>query len=138
MTAERSQSGPPGNFQVREVTDATFEKEVIKSARLTYVLFYNTSCSACKSMKATLNQIGIAFKERIDFVQVDVASNQAFASKYAAGNGMPCSVILSPGGNIIRDTRFPDGQSVWVGDAHNLQYFINWLNNVLNVANENW
>ena len=24
------------------------------------------------------------------------------------------------------------------GDAANLQYFINWLNNVLNIAGENW
>jgi thioredoxin 1 len=138
MTQERKQSGPPGNFQMQEVTDATFERDVLKSGKLTYVFFYSPTCGACKDMTATLNQIGIAFKDRINFVKVDVSQNQAFASKYAGGHGMPCSVILAPGGEVIRDTRIQDGQSIWVGDAANLQYFINWLNNVMNIAGENW
>ena len=138
MSNERSQPGPAGNFQLTEVTDATFERDVLKSGKLTYVFFYTNTCVSCRSMMATLNQIGIAFQGRINFVQVDVASNQAFASKYASGSGMPCSVILSPDGNVIRDTRIQDGQSIWTGDAANLQYFINWLNNVLNIAGEYW
>lgn len=138
MSTERTQSGPPGNFQFQEVTDATFERDVLKAKKLTYVFFYTDTCGACRSMMATLNQIGIAFQGRINFVKVNVASNQSFASKYAGGNGMPCSVILSPDGEVIRDTRIQDGQSIWIGDAANLQYFINWLNNVLNIAGENW
>ncbi len=50
---------------------------------------------------------------------------------------MPCSVIFSKG-EIIRDTRIMDGQSVWSGNAVNLQYYLNWVNTVLNVANERY
>lgn len=136
--AEKMQATPPGNFQMKDVTDATFERDVLKSGKPTYVFFYTNTCGSCRSMGKTLNQIGIAFKDRLNFVQVDVASNQAFASKYANGGGMPCSVILDEKGEVVRDARIQDGQSVWVGDAANLQYFINWLNNVLNIVGENW
>lgn len=138
MTTERTQSGPPGNFKLVEVTDATFERDVLKAKKITFVFFGTNTCGACRSMEATLNQIGIAFVSRVNFVKVDVSSNQAFASKYASGQGMPCSVVFNPEGEVIRDVRIQDGQAVWTGDAANLQYFINWLNNVLNIAGENW
>jgi thioredoxin-like negative regulator of GroEL len=136
MTTERVQKGPPGNFKMLDVTDATFERDVLKSGRLTYVLFYSETCKSCVDMQATINQIGIAFMSQLNFVRVNVASNQSYAAKYSTGGGMPLSVILNKEGEVVRDTRIQDGQSIWTGDASNLQYFINWLNTVINVAGE--
>lgn len=130
------QAKAPGNFVIRETTDAQFERDVLKNSRPTFVLFYSTTCSLCKDMQDTINKIGIAFNGRLDFFKVSIHSNPAFASKYATG-GMPCSVIFHKG-EVVRDTRILDGQSVWIGNAANLQFFLQWINTVLNVANENW
>lgn len=130
------QGKPPGNFVIRDITDATFERDVLKSQKPVFVFFFSKQCSACHDMEATLNQIGIAFSSRINFVRLNIHNNPAYTSRYVKA-GMPCSVLFNKG-DIVRDTRITDGQSVWTGNAANLQYFLNWLNTVLNVIGENW
>lgn len=130
------QGKPPGNFVLREITDATFERDALKSQLPVFVFFYSQQCSACHDMEATLNQIGVAFNGRLNFVKINVHNNPAFSARYVK-SGMPCSVLFHKG-EIVRDTRIADGQSVWTGNAVNLQYFLNWLNTVLNVISENW
>ena len=136
MNAPLGQTQAPGNFSMREITDATFERDVLKHKGLSFVLFYNTSCSACNDMKETLAKIGIAFKSKIEFMQMDVVKNPQFSSMHVK-NAMPCSIVFQDG-KVIRDTRIMEGQSVWTGNAANIQYFINWINTVVNVADENW
>ena len=127
---------PNTRFVFRETTDAQFERDVLKHSGPVFVMFYSPTCDACRTMEESINQIGVAFNGRLAFFKINVQNNPAYSSKYA-GTGMPCSVIFSKG-EIIRDTRIMDGQSVWTGNAANLQYFLTWLNNVLNIANENW
>lgn len=136
MQAGHVQARSPGNFTIKETTDATFERDVLKSTIPTYVLFYSTTCSLCKDMEDTIKQIGIAFNGRVQFYKMSVHNNPAYSGKYAT-SGMPCSIIFSKG-DVVRDTRILDGQSVWAGNAANLQYFLSWINTVLNVINESW
>ncbi len=134
--AEKSQINPPGYFSIKETTDAEFDRDVLKKTNPVYVLFYSHMCSLCKEMEETINKVGIAFNGRLEFYKVNIHNNPAYSAKYAA-TAMPCSVIFSKG-EIIRDTRIMDGQSVWSGNAVNLQYYLNWVNTVLNVANERY
>jgi len=127
---------PVQKFVIKELIDANFETEVLKKTKPVYVLFYSNTCALCADMLKTLNEIGLAFNKELEFYKINVNNNRSYASKYA-GSGMPCSVIFQKG-DIIRNTRILDGQSVWTGNAANLQYFINWINNVLNVAGEKW
>lgn len=136
QSSMRNQIKPPGNFAIKDISDATFERDVLKSTKPVFVFFFSKKCSACLEMEATLNQIGIAFCDRITFVRLNIHNNPAYTSRYMT-EAMPCSVVIHKG-EVIRDARIADGQSVWVGNAANLQYFINWLNNVLNIAGENW
>lgn len=127
---------PPGSFAFKDVTDPTFERDVLKKDRPVYVLFFSETCVLCHEMQETINKIGIAFNGRLEFFKMNIHHNPAYSSKYAS-KGMPCSVIFHKG-EIIRDTRIMDGHSVWTGNAANLEFFLNWINNVLNIANENW
>ncbi len=125
---------PPGNFQLTELSDAEFESKVLKNPNPVYVLFYSPTCDLCADMTKTLNQIGIAFNGRLEFFRMNIHNNPAYSSMYAQ-KGMPCSVVFSEG-SVVRSTRIMDGEAVWTGNAANLQYFLNWVNNVLNVINE--
>lgn len=127
---------PPGNFILNETTDATFERDVLKSNTPIFVLFYSKHCSACHDLENTINQIGIAFNGRLNFVKINIHNNPAYTARYVKA-GLPCSVLFHKG-DIVRDSRIADGQSIWTGNAVNLQYFLNWLNTVLNVVSENW
>ncbi len=125
---------PPGSFKINDLTDATFEREILKATSPVFVLFYSTSCGVCADMEDTLNKIGIAFNGRLKFYKIIVQNNPIFPAKYAQSS-MPMSIIFHKG-EIIRDTRILDGQSVWTGNAANLQYFLQWVNTVLNVIGE--
>lgn len=130
------QTNPPGNFKIGTTTDATFERDVLKNPNPIFVMFFSQKCLSCRDLEETINRIGIAFQGRLQFVKVNIHENPAYAARYVK-TGMPCSVIFNKG-EIVRDTRIMDGQSVWTGNAANLQYFLNWINTVLNVIGENW
>lgn len=129
----------PQKIYIEEVTDATFERDVIKQDGLVYVFFYSSQCAFCTDMLQTLESIGVAFKDNFKFVKVDTLRNPSFARKYEM-NGAPYSVILRKG-EMLRD--IPEAKIVhetkssWAGNVVNVQYYLQWLNSVLNRANFN-
>jgi thioredoxin 1 len=129
-------SKPPGDFAMYDISDSTFEKEVLKSDIPVFVMFYNPSCGACHDLMDTIQSIGIAFKGRLKFVKMDAARNPAYSLSYVQ-QGMPHSVIIHKG-EVVRDPRIMDGQSVWIGSAEHVHTFLGWINNVLNIISENW
>jgi hypothetical protein len=79
-------------------------------------------------------EIGIAFNGILKFYKIIVQNNPIFPAKYA-NSSMPLSIIFHKG-EIVRDPRILDGSSQWTGNAANLQYYLQWINTVLNVINE--
>lgn len=137
MNSEQNiRTGRPGNFKINDLTDATFERDVLQATEPVYVLFYSDTCQLCKEMEDTINMIGIAFNNRLKFYKIVVQNNPVFPGKYAE-TAMPLSIIFHKG-EVVRDTRLLDGHSKWTGNAANLQYFLQWINTVLNVINEKW
>lgn len=134
INPSQARATPPGNFKIEHLTDATFERDVLKADKPVYVLFYSTTCSACSDMEDTINKIGIAFNGRLKFYKIIVQNNPIFPAKYAK-TSMPLSIIFHKG-EIVRDPRILDGSSQWTGNAANLQYYLQWVNTVLNVINE--
>jgi thioredoxin 1 len=66
---------------VMELTDETFENEVIKSDLPVLVDFSATWCYPCKVLAPIVDEIAGDFKGRLKVVKMDVDSAQATASR---------------------------------------------------------
>ena len=65
-----------------EITDATFEKEVLQSDRPVVVDFWATWCEPCKMIAPILEEVARDMGEKVKVAKLDVDSNNKTAGKY--------------------------------------------------------
>lgn len=65
-----------------EVTEATFQDTVLKSATPVVVDFWATWCPPCKILHPIVDQIANDYEGRVAVCKVDVDQNQSLAQKY--------------------------------------------------------
>jgi len=80
---------------VRDVTDASFEQEVLQAGKPVVVDFWAPWCGPCKAVTPVLEQIS-AETEKVEFVKLNIDDNPAVASRYDVLS-IP-TVILFAGG----------------------------------------
>jgi thioredoxin 1 len=81
---------------VREVTDATFEQEVLLAERPVLVDFWAPWCGPCHAITPVLQSLESEIGDRVDFTKVNVDVNPVAASRYGVLS-IP-TVILFDGG----------------------------------------
>ena len=69
-------------MSAREVTDATFEAEVLNSDKPIMVDFWATWCGPCRAVSPILDAIATEHADKIDIVKLDVDANPQTAMKY--------------------------------------------------------
>lgn len=86
--------------EVLEVTDASFETEVLESDKKVLVEFYADWCEPCKTLAPILEEIAA---ENLDLkvVKVDIDINENTATKYRA-TSIPLLVVIENGKEIDR------------------------------------
>ena len=65
---------------MREVTDATFEEEVLSAARPVLVDFWAPWCGPCKAIEPALEEL--AAELSVDLVKLDIDSNPRTAARF--------------------------------------------------------
>jgi thioredoxin 1 len=88
---------------VHEVTDATFESEVIKSDRPVLVDFWAAWCGPCRMVAPIVEELAGEMSERLKVTKVDVDANQAVAARFGVMS-IPTLMVFKngePTGRIV-------------------------------------
>jgi thioredoxin 1 len=80
---------------MRDVTDATFEAEVLRAGKPVVVDFWASWCGPCKAIEPALEELAGA-TDRVEFVKLDIDANPETASRFGVLS-LP-TVILFEGG----------------------------------------
>ena len=83
---------------INDVTDATFDQEVLKSDLPVLVDFWAVWCVPCKALVPVMEQIAAAQEGKLRVVKFNVEENQAVPSRYGV-RGLP-TLLLFKGGDV--------------------------------------
>jgi thioredoxin 1 len=82
--------------KILDVTDATFEQEVLKSDRPVLIDFWAEWCAPCKRLAPTIKELAEEYGEKLRVVKVDVDANPKTASKMQV-RAMPTLLMVKNG-----------------------------------------
>ena len=86
---------------VLEITDETFETEVLKEEKLTLVDFWATWCGPCRKLSPVIDELANEFDGKVKFVKIKADENIKIAQKYSI-SGVPCILIFKEGKPVER------------------------------------
>lgn len=83
-----------------DVTDATFDAEVLKSGKTILVDFWAEWCGPCRAVSPILDQIAAEHADKITVVKLNVDDNPQTAAKYQI-TSIPAMKVYQ-GGEVVK------------------------------------
>ena len=78
------------------VTDATFEEEVLKSDKPVVLDFWAPWCGPCKQIGPSLEEISDEMKDKITVAKINIDENPVSPTKYGV-RGIPTMLVFKNG-----------------------------------------
>ncbi len=94
---------------VNNVTDSTFDQDVLKNSLPVLVDFYADWCGPCKMAEPVLVELSDSYKDKVLIVKVNVDENQ-IAGKYGVMS-IPTTILFKGGNEIGRQVGFGGKQT---------------------------
>jgi thioredoxin 1 len=85
--------------QIKNVSDASFADEVLKSSQPVLVDYWAAWCGPCKMIAPMLEQVATEYAGRLTVVKLNVDENQDTASKYGI-RGIPTLMLFKAGQTV--------------------------------------
>ncbi len=86
---------------VIEISDETFENEVLNSDKITLVDFWATWCGPCRKLSPVLDELSFEYTDKVKFVKIKADENLKTAQQYSI-SGVPCLLIFKNGQPVER------------------------------------
>ena len=86
--------------QVNEVTDDSFQQEVLDADQPVLVDFWESWCAPCRMLAPTIDEVAKDFEDRAKVVKLNVDENGTTSMKYNI-KGIPTLLLFKDG--VIKD-----------------------------------
>jgi thioredoxin 1 len=82
--------------EIKAVTDATFDQEVVNNERPVLVDFWATWCGPCKMVAPEMQKLAEKYDGSVEVVKVDVDANPSISQRYGIMS-IPTIAFFRPG-----------------------------------------
>jgi thioredoxin 1 len=87
--------------KLMDVSDSSFEQEVLKSDKPVLVDFWAEWCGPCRMLAPTVEAVAVKFSETAKVVKLNVDDNPATAGTYGI-KGIPTLIVFKDGKEVER------------------------------------
>ena len=81
---------------VLEVTDGSFEQEVLKSEQVVMIDFWAAWCGPCKALAPIVDEVAAHYNGKLKVMKMDVDKNSATPNRYGV-RGIPTLLVFKDG-----------------------------------------
>ena len=89
-----------GSENVLELTDASFEQDILNSEEPALIDFWAEWCMPCKMLAPTIHELADEYSGRLKVGQVDTDANREISLRFGI-SAIP-TVILFKGGEVVK------------------------------------